>query len=98
MNATSSTPVADDVPLQRDPDLFATDMDGDLVMMSLARGEYFGLGGIAPRLWQLLETPRTTAGLRAAVLAEFDVDEPTCRRDIGEFVAAMLDKGLVRPC
>jgi hypothetical protein len=88
--------VADDALIERNPDLFAADMDGELVMMSISRGEYFGLGGIAPRLWALLETPVTPAFLRERVLAEFAVDEPTCRRDIAAFIDSMMAKGLVR--
>lgn len=96
MNASEPAAFADDALIERNPDLFSADMDGELVMMSVSRGEYFGLGGIGPRLWALLETPRTAAFLRERVLAEFEVDEPTCRRDIGEFVAAMVGKGLVQ--
>ncbi len=91
-----NTPVADDALIERNPELFFTDMDGELVMMSVARGEYFGLGGIAPRLWALLETPRTPRFLRETVLAEFDVDEPTCLRDVAEFIANMIAKDLAR--
>ena len=47
----------------RNPDLLAVDMDGDLVMMSIEHGNYYGVGGIGPHVWQLLETPRTTAEL-----------------------------------
>ena len=43
----------------RDPDMIAAEMDGDLVMMSIERGEYFGVGGVGPRLWELLEAPWT---------------------------------------
>jgi hypothetical protein len=96
MTTDTISPLPDNALIERNPDLFAADMDGELVMMSVARGEYFGLGGIAPRLWALLETPRTLAALRGIVLAEFDVDEPTCRRDIADFVANLQSRDLVR--
>ncbi len=96
MSAIDAGTIADDALIERNADLFSADMDGELVMMSVSRGEYFGLGGVAPRLWALLETPRTAAFLREQVLAEFDVDEATCRRDIDVFVAAMIGKGLVQ--
>jgi hypothetical protein len=96
MTTPQRTALADDTLIERNPGLFAADMDGELVMMSVARGEYFGLGGIAPRLWALLETPTTPAALRARVLAEFEVDEETCRRDVDGFLAEMIAKELVR--
>jgi hypothetical protein len=82
----------------RDPDMIAAEMDGDLVMMSIERGEYFGIGGVGTRAWELLEEPTTLVGICAAVCEEFDVDAATCRADLLGFVDELLTLGLVRVC
>ena len=85
-----------DTPLIRDPDLVAADMDGDLVMMSIDNGEYYGVGGVGPRIWELLESPRTVEQISAAIVDEFEVEAETCREDILGFIRQLLDMGLVR--
>lgn len=80
----------------RNPDLIATEMDGELVMMSVERGEYFGLKGIGSRIWALLEQPQTLDQLVSQVCQEFKVEADVCRQDLTRFTQQMLDKGLLR--
>lgn len=81
----------------RNPDLVATDMDGETVMMSIERGEYFGLGGVGSRVWELLAQPTSLAQLADAIGAEYEVDASTCLADLQRFVADLLANGLVAP-
>ena len=90
------TEIANDARFMRDPDLVAADMDGDLVMMSIDNGEYYGVGGVGPRIWELLESPRTVEQISAAIVDEFEVEADTCREDILGFIRQLLDMGLVR--
>jgi len=83
---------------QRSPTILATDMDGDLVMMNIERGEYVGLKGIGPRLWALLEQPGSVDDLVAVVTREYEIDDATCRRDIQGFLDQMIAKGMVLEC
>jgi hypothetical protein len=82
--------------LSRVPDLIATEMDGDLVMMSIEKGQYFGIGGIGSRVWTLLETPMSIADLARIILQEYEVDEVTCQADLLTFAQDLLDHGVVR--
>lgn len=80
----------------RDPDMISAEMDGDLVMMSIERGEYFGIGGVGTRLWELVERPCSVDQLCAAICEEYDVDEATCRGDVLAHVSELLGQGLLR--
>jgi hypothetical protein len=79
----------------RNPDLIATDMDGDTVMMSIERGEYYGVSGVGTRIWELLETPKTVAQIIASLCAEFEVDEATCQADVERFIQDLVDNGMI---
>jgi hypothetical protein len=79
----------------RNPDLIATDMDGDTVMMSIERGEYYGVSGVGTRIWELLETPKTVAQIITSICAEFEVDEATCQADAERFIRELMDNGMV---
>jgi hypothetical protein len=82
--------------LVRAPDLIATDMDGETVMMDVESGIYFGLSGVGGRIWELLEDPRSAEDLTRAIMAEFDVDPETCRTDVQSFLDSLLENGLVK--
>lgn len=82
--------------LVRNPDLIAADMDGETVMMSIERGEYFGLGGVGGRVWELLTQPTTLEQLTQVICAEFDVDPSTCRADLQNFLQELLANGIVK--
>lgn len=88
--------ISDNTPLVRDPDLIAAPMDGDLVMMCIESGNYYGVGGVGPRIWELLEQPVTVEAITAVICNQFDVDADRCRPDIAAFVRQLLDAGLVR--
>ena len=80
----------------RDAEMIAAEMDGDLVMMSIERGEYFGIGGVGTLAWELLEQPTTVDRLVAAVCEEFEVDADTCRADLLGFAEELIALGLVK--
>lgn len=81
--------------ISRLPDLIATDMDGETVMMSIERGEYFGLGGVGTRVWELLAQPTSLAEIIRVICSEYEVDEATCQADIQTFVEDLITNGLV---
>ena len=90
------TEVTPDTRLIRDPDLVFAPMDGELVMMSIEHGEYYGVGGVGSRVWELLEQPITVEDITAVICDEFDVEADRCREDINGFARQLLEMGLVR--
>jgi hypothetical protein len=77
------------------PGLHAVEMDGELVMMGLEQGEYYGLREVAASIWQHLAAPRTTEELCALVAEEYDVTAAACRDDVAAFLGELVDKALV---
>jgi hypothetical protein len=83
-------------PLERNPDLIWTDMDGETVMMSIERGEYLGLGGAGSRIWALLAEPVTPSEICARLTAELDVNPDTCKADVLSFLGELLENNVIR--
>lgn len=81
--------------LTRNPDLVAAGMNGDIVMMSIERGLYFGISGVGTRIWELLEQPTRVEALAQAIQAEYDVDEATCQQDLLVFARELIKHGVV---
>jgi hypothetical protein len=83
--------------LTRDPDLVCAEMDGDLVMMSIENGEYYGIGGVGTRIWELLDQPTTIQQLVETIKSEFDIEEDRCRDDVLSFSEKLFELGLIKP-
>lgn len=94
MNATATLSSVHTLVL-RNQDLISTEMDGDTVMMSIERGEYFGLGGVGSRAWELLAQPTCVDAMAQTICNEFEVDLPTATADMQKFVQDLLNHGLV---
>lgn len=72
------------------------EIGGELVLLDLAGGEYFGLNAVGGAVWQELEAaPRTLAGLTDAIVRTFEVDAHTARADIAALLSDLLAQGLV---
>lgn len=79
----------------RAPDCLHADLEGETVMMSIERGEYFGLNSVGSRVWELLEAPQSLDQLCVALTAEFAVDDAQCRQEVAAFLQEMLGLGIV---
>lgn len=76
------------------PDVVAEKFDEDVVILNLADGRYFGLGGSANAIWTLIQDGHTPAAVVADILA--------VRPELGfgalEFIQQLLKYNLIRPC
>jgi asparagine synthase (glutamine-hydrolysing) len=79
----------------RKPGLLAAEVDGEVAIMSTERGQYYGLGESARRIWELLESPMDLASLASQLTAEYDVDAETCARSTAAFLDELSSEGLL---
>jgi len=79
----------------RNPDIIAADMDGEKVMLSIDLGQYFGVGGVGSRVWELLAEPMTLEQVANVIGSEYEIDEATCRADMAKFIETLAEHGLV---
>lgn len=79
----------------RRPDLNAVSMDGELVMMGVKQGEYFGLRDVAASIWTHLESAHTVGELSALVADEYAIGAPDCEDDVERFLDSLLAKKLI---
>ncbi|MEO8259987.1 MAG: PqqD family protein [Acidobacteriota bacterium] len=93
---TERPDATDDSRLARAEGLVASEVNGEIVILSIDSGHFFHLNSTGSRLWTLLETPLTVAELCEAARARFAVDAEDCRRDVTEFVQGLVAKGLLQ--
>ncbi len=84
-----------DVLVRNSDGLLTTEVDGELMAMSVEQGACYGLNGVGTRIWALIAEPRSIDSLCAQLLGEFDVDEDRCRREVLELLEELRAAGLV---
>ena len=75
--------------------VFARDFDGEVVLLDLARGDYYGLDAIGARLWNGLMAGRTASEVAAQIGPEYDVEPDVIEQDLHALVDDLLARGLV---
>lgn len=84
-----------DTRLSIPPQVMSRLVGDETVLLDLESGTYFGLDGVGKRIWESIDkglTPRETA---AVIVSEYEVDEATAQADVIEFVADLVERGLL---
>jgi hypothetical protein len=77
-------------------DVVWRNLQGESVLLDLKSGVYFGLDSVGTRIWALLQDHDDLQGVLAELLAEYDVSEETCSRDLLNLVSVLTEKGLLQ--
>jgi hypothetical protein len=70
--------------------------DGNVVILNLNNGVYYGLNSVGGRVWSLVQQPISTMVLRDTLLAEFDVDPIRCSRELQQLLSQMTAQGMIQ--
>lgn len=71
------------------------ELAGEVVLLQLDSGIYYGLDPVGSRVWQLLQEPRSFAELQDALLAEFEVEPERCAGDLRVLLGELDAAGLI---
>ena len=74
----------------------AAEVDGEVVMMSIESGNYYGLDEVGSRIWALLETPTTVTRVCDTLMDEFEVERTTLEGHVLQFLKQLAEQGLIR--
>ena len=84
-----------DTVFRQHPDQVSAEADGEVLMMHIESGTYYGLNEVASFIWTQLFEPKRFDELTVAIEAEFEVDAPRCQEDARVFLKGMVEDGLV---
>jgi hypothetical protein len=74
----------------------STNLSGDVIILSLEDGIYYGLDHVGARIWALLQTPARVGDLVDRIVAEFDVTRATAEADTRELLGELAARELIR--
>lgn len=76
--------------------MLAAEVDGEIVMMSIEQGRYFGLDDIGSDIWKRIERPCSFATLVDGLAADYDADRGTIAADVTALLTRMAEQDVVR--
>jgi hypothetical protein len=76
-------------------DVVFRDLEGELVLLNLKTGVYFGIDPIGTRIWHLMQEHRSLREIRDALLEEYEVTKRQCEDDLLRFVGLLREKDLI---
>lgn len=88
-------PLTGAVTVVRSGTLLESEVDGEVVALSLEKGVCYGLNDVGSSLWRLVARPMRIDAACQALRAEFDVDMDTCRREVIELLEDLRREGLI---
>jgi hypothetical protein len=73
----------------------STTLAGEVVILDIERGTYFGLTEVGAHIWGMIQEPRKIAEVVDGVVAVYDVTRETAEADVTELIADLASRGLV---
>src|SRR5712692_3059845 len=95
-NSPLVSPISNETRISRSPAVLAAEVDGEIVMMSIERGSYFGLDDIGSDIWKRIEAPCSFAALIDLLAADYDADRETIAADVRVLLERMAAQDAVR--
>jgi Coenzyme PQQ synthesis protein D (PqqD) len=80
----------------RSPTILAAEVDGEIVMLSVNEGAYFGLDCIGSDIWRRLDLPISFGELVDRLTAEYDANRETIAADVRSLLLQMVEHDVVR--
>lgn len=81
--------------LRRNPNQLFSEVDGEIVMLSIDNGEYYNLNSTGSFIWYNLKKPCSVGNLVNKLTETYNVPDYICLNDILPFLEEFVDKKLV---
>jgi len=72
------------------------ELEGEMVLLNLETGIYFGLDPVGTRIWTLLREHESLQQVFEVLLQEYDVPEPVLKADLLRLAREFSSHGLAR--
>jgi hypothetical protein len=72
------------------------DVGGDVVILNVEAGVYFGIDGSGSQMWRELAEHGSVEKTLESLKHQFDVEPDELKRDLDDLVKQLVEKGLVQ--
>lgn len=79
----------------REKDLVGCDIDDDIIIMSIANGEYYNFNAVASKIWKFIEEPHSVSSLINELLDSYHVSREECEKSIINYLEKLRLEALI---
>ena len=94
--AVAAVNITDATVISRSPSVLTAEVDGEIVMMSIEQGRYFGLDDIGSDIWKRIEPPCSFSALVDGLAADYEADRASIAADVQALLDRMAEQDVVR--
>ena len=87
--------ISNETVICRSEALLSNNLGDDVVMMDIEQGSYYGLEGVAARIWELTENPVSFGKVCEQLSNEYDILPDKCRQEVTSFLDDLLERKIV---
>ena len=73
----------------------SSDLGGEVAILDLKGGTYYGLDAVGSRIWSLIQEPRKVEEMRDILVSEYEVEQDRCERDLIALLQGLADEALI---
>jgi len=81
--------------ISKNTKIISSKMDNEVVMMSIEKGNYYGLNPMAAEIWEMLTAPTTVQAICNRLMEEFDVEQEKCYTEVLAYIEKLGNEGLI---
>lgn len=79
----------------RNKGVVSSELDGEIVIMSIENGEYYGLNHTATEIWNIIDSPIRISILCEKLCEKFEIERQDCLNEIYPLIYEMGKKNLL---
>jgi hypothetical protein len=73
----------------------SSDLHGEVVLLNLKNGVYYGLNEVGAQIWNLIQEPKTVSEVRDALLQIYEVESHRCEQELLAILQKLADEQLI---
>jgi hypothetical protein len=72
-----------------------SDLGGEVAILHLKAGVYYGLDAVGARIWDLIQEPRFVEEVLDVLVSEYEVEPGRCESDLITLLQRLAEEGLI---
>jgi hypothetical protein len=77
-------------------DQVSSDLGGEVAILDLKDGVYYGLDEVGTRVWELVQEPAVVSAIQARIIEEYEVEHARAERDVIALLQQLANEGLIQ--